>query len=120
MAPRLYSGGIAVRCLKLTTKGQAPYWLGFSLSMPKPKLLRSPFTSPTTGTRLQVGLRPTEHRVVGRAVLASALLPALPLMADHPGRHDVLPFDPLGPLGLFAGNVAAAGEIDAVALNWQP
>ncbi len=52
MAPRLYSGGIAVRCLKLTTKGQAPYWLGFSLSMPKPKLLRSPFTSPTTGTRL--------------------------------------------------------------------
>lgn len=38
---------------------------------------------------VQVGLRPTEHRVVGRAVLASALLPALPLMADHPGRHDV-------------------------------
>jgi len=29
----------------------------------------------------------------------------------------MLPFDPLGPLGLFARNVAAAGEIDAVALE---
>ena len=38
---------------------------------------------------VQVGFGLAELRIVGRAVLAAAFLPALALMADHPGRDDM-------------------------------
>ncbi|MNN56426.1 hypothetical protein D3C81_1713550 [compost metagenome] len=63
---------------------------------------------------MQVCLGTLEHRVVGRAVLAAATLPALALVADHPGRHYVLPFDAAGAVGVLARLVATALQIDAI------
>ncbi len=64
---------------------------------------------------VQVRLGSAEYRVVGSAMLASALLPAAPLMANHPGGDDVLPFHTSGALWLFARYIAAAGQVDAIA-----
>jgi len=66
---------------------------------------------------MQVGFGLAEYRVLGGALLASALLPALTLMADHPRWNDMFPFDSLGALGLLARDIAAAVEIDPIALE---
>src|SRR3990167_586064 len=63
---------------------------------------------------VQVGFGGFEAGVVARAVLASAVLPALALMADYPSGHHMLPFQSLGTAQLFAGAVATAAEGDAV------
>ncbi|MCY1443567.1 hypothetical protein D9M71_599910 [compost metagenome] len=65
---------------------------------------------------MQVGLGAGEDRIVGAAVVAAALLPALALVADHPGRHHMLPLDPAGALAVLARLIAAAGQIDTIAL----
>src|SRR5690554_1923844 len=65
---------------------------------------------------VQVRLGTAEHRIVGGAVPASALLPALALVADHPGGDHMFPFDATGALGILAGLVAAAVQVHPVAL----
>ncbi|MNV78425.1 hypothetical protein D3C71_1719130 [compost metagenome] len=55
----------------------------------------------------QVGLHGAEHRVVIHAMLAATVLPALALVAEGVGRHDVLPFGAFGAVLLLAGLVAA-------------
>ena len=65
---------------------------------------------------MQVGLGLFVGRVVLAAVLASALLPALALMADLPGRDNVLPLDAFSPLGILARYIAAGREVDPVAV----
>ena len=45
------------------------------------------------------------------AVLAPAVLPALQLVAELPGRHHVFPLDALRALGVFTHLIATAGEI---------
>lgn len=65
---------------------------------------------------MQVGLGALVDLVVARAVLAPAILPALALVADLPGRDDVLPFDARGAVEVLARRVAAGGQVDLVAL----
>ncbi|MNY56191.1 hypothetical protein D3C86_1922450 [compost metagenome] len=44
------------------------------------------------------------------------MLPALALVADHPGRHHMLPFQALRAAWLLAHLVAAAGQVDPLAV----
>src|SRR5690606_14344563 len=66
---------------------------------------------------VQVGFGLAEDGVLRGALLAPALLPALALMADHPGRDYVFPLDACGAFGLLAWNVAAAGKVDPIAFE---
>src|SRR5690606_21973216 len=66
---------------------------------------------------MQVGFGLAEYRVLGGVLLASALLPALTLMTDHPHMNHMFPFDSLVALGLLARDIAAAVEIDPIALE---
>lgn len=63
---------------------------------------------------VQVSFSALEDGVGARAVLASAVLPALALMADLPGRDNVLPLDARRPVGVFTRNVAAGFQVDPV------
>lgn len=65
---------------------------------------------------MQVGLGALENLVVPGAVLAPTVLPALPLMTDLPGRDDVFPLDARGTLDVLARFVAAALEVDLIAV----
>ena len=63
---------------------------------------------------MQVGFSNFEYRVVTGAVFASSTLPALALMADLPGGHDMFPFDTCCAVGIFAWDITAGCEVDAV------
>jgi hypothetical protein len=59
---------------------------------------------------------PSVELVALAAILATALLPALQLVAELPGGHHVFPFDAGGALGLLARLIAAAGQIGLIFL----
>ena len=61
---------------------------------------------------VQVTFGRLEHGVGVGTVLAATLLPALPLMTQHPGGHDVLPLDASGADRVLAGLKVTAREID--------
>ncbi|MNP17689.1 hypothetical protein D3C76_1101270 [compost metagenome] len=61
----------------------------------------------------QVGFHGTEGWVGVDTVLAPAALPALALVAERPGRHDVFPFRAFGTCLQLAGFVATGLEVDA-------
>src|SRR5690606_18995111 len=63
------------------------------------------------GEVVQIRFHGIEHRIGLLAVAAATLLPALALRAKQRCRHDVLPLDTLGPVGLRAGAIAAAAGI---------
>ena len=65
---------------------------------------------------VQVGFSNFEHRVIAGAVFSPATLPALALMADLPGGNDMFPLDTCGTIGIFAWDVAAGFQVDAVAV----
>lgn len=64
---------------------------------------------------VQVGFGAFEHVVMPRTVLTPAILPALALMPDLPGRHDMFPLDARGAVSVFAWDVAAGFQVHAVA-----
>lgn len=59
---------------------------------------------------VQIGL---DLAVTGifRALFAAAILPALTLVAERPGRHHVFPFDAIRPVGIFTHLIATGGEV---------
>lgn len=65
---------------------------------------------------VQVGFGPLVDRVLAGAVLAPAILPALALMADLPGRNNVFPFNTCRPVGVFARDIAAGFQVYPVAV----
>jgi hypothetical protein len=64
---------------------------------------------------VQIRFGTLEYVVMAGAVLASTVLPALALMADLPGWNNVLPLDARGTVGVFAWDVAAGFQVNAVA-----
>src|SRR5690606_25122564 len=64
---------------------------------------------------VQVALGLAVHVVARGAVLAAALLPALPLVADGPRRHHMFPFDAPGAAGVLAHAVTAGLQIGLLA-----
>src|SRR5262245_40737342 len=56
-----------------------------------------------------------EHRIGRIAVLSAAVLPATPLRTEDVRRHDVLPLDTFGAIGLSSRDVTAAGQVHSSA-----
>jgi len=69
---------------------------------------------------MQIRLGPLIDRVVAGALLAPALLPALALMTDLPGRDNMLPFDAGGAIGVLARYISAGREVHPVAGVFAP
>ncbi|MND86200.1 hypothetical protein D3C80_781530 [compost metagenome] len=63
---------------------------------------------------VQISLGLLVNRVVAGAVLATALLPALALMADLPGRNNMLPLDAGCAFGIFTWHITAGCKVHPV------
>ena len=63
---------------------------------------------------MQVSFGHLVDGIIAGTVFASSFLPALALVANLPGGHNVFPFDACCSVGIFSRHITARSKIDAV------